>query len=309
MTLAEWLDVVVAVAAVAGVVVAAVLGSQGLKEARRSAEVSRRSVEIADRTLRRAELDAACQRADVVNDALGVVIQQHGSVRAEMHPYWKRPDRPVVQPDGTVYTGPEEEVLSSAEAATHKAIYSLEGAAAVLRSSIKALGHYPSQKDNEVELAIAWTEVVNRSVFPSYQSLIPENPFGKPEDAGSLALGARPELPDPLTWLNEQLDLDRSVARLVKSDIERWCTDFLRSCKPAAGSSAETASSSFDALEREMGSGRVVVHMSTFTDAFAVWALEQLEDVVEQAVQRVYREASESAHLAADEGQDEPSGV
>lgn len=160
-------DGTTAIAAVAGVVVAAILGYKAIKIAKETAEITKGTVS-------RAEKDYAATRADLVMQIRSDAVDRMAETKAAMHVFWKEDPETVKDsnPERAAWLG---EKRFESEIETHKAIYALESATTRLVDTI------PSLTSGEatpvpVDSAISFAILHHKSVMPLYFILVTDTP-------------------------------------------------------------------------------------------------------------------------------------
>lgn len=114
------INLVTALSAVAGVVLATVLGS--------------RAIAIASETVERASLDYAAGRADLITQSRVALFEAMAELKAAMHVFWKEDPRKLLDADpGSSRAKELIQQRNAAEVETHRAMYRLQGAAERLR--------------------------------------------------------------------------------------------------------------------------------------------------------------------------------
>lgn len=158
-----WIDSIVALTAIAGVIVAAQLG--------------RKAVAVARETVDRSEKDYAGVRLDMVHEWHGTVTQIMAEIKADLHIFWK--EDPEVLLANNPSSSRAAELIKhrqDAEIAVHRDMYRLSGAAERLSKAVGAArintssGTVPEQGISEsVRTAI---RVYERSAMTLYLALV-----------------------------------------------------------------------------------------------------------------------------------------
>lgn len=166
-----WIDSIVAVTAVAGVIVAARLG--------------RKAVVVAKETVERTEKDYAGSRLDLVHEWQAAVTQIMAELKADLHIFWKEDQEVLLGSDPASATAGEvTKRRQEAEVAAHRDIYRLEGAAGRLAKAVGAArivtGAGPVPAENISERVFEALFVYERSAMTLYLALVPEQKFPDP---------------------------------------------------------------------------------------------------------------------------------
>ncbi|MGP4032865.1 hypothetical protein [Pseudarthrobacter sp. 1C304] len=114
------INLVTALAAVAGVFIATLLG--------------RKAVAVAAETVERASLDYAAGRADLITQARVSAFEAMAELKASMHVYWKENPQKLLEVDPNSARAQDLiQQRNAAEVETHRAMYKLQGAGERLR--------------------------------------------------------------------------------------------------------------------------------------------------------------------------------
>lgn len=177
------INLVTALAAVAGVITAAFLGMK--------------AVAVAAETVQRASLDYAAGRADLITQARVGVFESMAELKASLHVFWKE------DPEVLFARDPEsaraKQLIAKredAEATAHQAMYRLQGAAERLREVLPTAQILESKsrgkgnrKTRDVRAPVgidmpSITQLVNlyeRGAMALYLSLVPSESFPDPK--------------------------------------------------------------------------------------------------------------------------------
>lgn len=203
------MDGITAAAAVAGVIVAVLLGL--------------RAIRLASRTVDRSALDYAATRADLATHWRVSMNERMADVKANLHVYWKEDPSLLLAADPNSERARELlEDRKVAEAEVHRSIYLLDSAAVRLKETLPSVQVRSGIGDDATDIgaegqerAAAIADFYTCSAMALYFTLVPEKPvFTDPKV-------------DPDAFRREfiqqlQQGGDSSVHRSIIDEIDSW---------------------------------------------------------------------------------------
>lgn len=171
-TVSVLINLVTALAAVAGVIAAVKLG--------------RRAVTIARETVGRASLDYAAGRADLITQARVDIVERMAEVEASLHVYWKEDPSKLLAEDP--HSARAKELIvqrNAAEIEAHRAMYRLQGAAIRLKEVLPSAQILETRRGRarkitsvkapvnvDMPRVLGLVDLYARSAWPMYFSLV-----------------------------------------------------------------------------------------------------------------------------------------
>ena len=215
--LSIWIDSLVALTAIAGVIVAALLG--------------RKAVAVARETVDRSEKDYAGSRLDVVHEWHGVVTQIMAEIKADLHVFWKEdPDVLLAADPASARATELLKMRQDAEVAVHRDIYRLAGAAERLSKAVGAArivtGAETVPEKKISESVIEALRVYERSAMTLYLALVSDNKFPSPISDRKAFVD---EFIFQLLHSTEKSDLQSSAKKWLESHLKSQPTSQLTS--------------------------------------------------------------------------------